>query len=66
MKNDDYEKGWGRGYDEAISDLKADIEALLTAPQTDDPIDLLQDIADTVGVEDYNYWQGRGQWVLYP
>jgi hypothetical protein len=49
-----------------IDDLKDELAGLLTEPWTDDPLDTLKAIAETVGVEDYTYFDDRGQWVPYP
>lgn len=47
-------------------DLQEEIQEILDAPQTDDPIDVLKQIAAAVGVDNYDYFDNRGQWVLFP
>jgi hypothetical protein len=46
--------------------IDEDLRARLTEPTTDDPLDLLKELAAAVGIEDYDYFDRRGRWVLYP
>lgn len=56
------ENDWQTGYDDA----RIEVAAILTEPPTDDPLDTLAAIAEAVGVEDYDYFTRRGQWVRFP
>lgn len=59
---DDYSDG----YTEGSRDMMTLIADVLAAPQTDDPIDVLNAVADLCEMKDYDYFAGRGQWVAFP
>ena len=50
----------------AYESLCDQIAELMTEPETDNPIDVLKNIARAIGVHHYTYFDDLGEWVGYP
>lgn len=54
------------GHEDGRNEVKDEVAAMLIAPETDDPVDTLNAIAGHLGLDGYDYFNGRGQWVAFP
>lgn len=57
-------------YDDGVEDgrneVKDEVAEMIQSPDTDDPVDTLNALAAYLGLDDYDYFDRRGQWVAFP